>query len=264
MDTTAAIDVDGLWHHYGGAPVLRDVSFTIGQGELVAVMGPNGMGKSTLLSIIGGAMKPMIGMVRIGGLTRRGSPAEENEIRRRMFWLPAEGFLPFQLTPRNYLYAVGRVYDIPPKRLTEQVERLVAVYDLQDQANALIGHCSTGQRKKIALAGALISDREILVLDEPFSGGLDASGLDATRRILTHLAERQDRTVLMAVPVPSLVEGLAHRIAILDHGNILACEDMAGLRKRTGIDGDLGEIIASLLHADVVGAVEAYVKEGAS
>jgi len=262
MGTEYAIEVDRVWHHYGGQPVLREVSLAVERGELVAVMGPNGMGKSTLLSLVGGAMKPLEGAVRIAGLERRSDAEAENEIRRRVCWLPAESFLPWQVTPREYLHAIGRLHDLPPRRIAEQVERLLAVYELERQADALIGGCSTGQRKKVALAGALVSEREVLVLDEPFSGGLDATGLDATRRILKHLAEREDRTVLMAVPVPELVEGLAHRVAILDRGSLVACDTVDGLRGLAGVEGGLDDVLARLLHADVLDAVEAFVQGG--
>ncbi len=211
-----------IWHHYGARPTLRGVDLTVRAGELVCVMGPNGMGKTTLLSVAAGLLPPLRGRVEIDGLVRRSSIEAERAIRRRVVYLPDSPWLARFMTGREMLVAVGRLYEIEPVRLFEHIDLLLDVFDLGTQGDQIINNYSTGQRKKIGLCSALVTEAPILILDEPLSGGLDASGLLAVRTILRKLAERRDVTVLMAVPVPELVDQVADRIAVIDHGQIIA------------------------------------------
>src|SRR6185503_10688674 len=105
---TRMITVLDVTHHYGSRRVLRDVSLHVRRGELMALMGPNGMGKSTLLGLMAGALSPMLGTVEIDGVPRRRSPDEEHAIRRKVVYLPAETWAP-NLSGREWLFAVGRL-----------------------------------------------------------------------------------------------------------------------------------------------------------
>lgn len=118
------IEVINVTHHYGVRPVLRNVSLHVDKGEVVALMGPNGMGKTTLLGVIAGALWPIEGTVRIDGKVRRSSPENELAIRRQVVYLPAEPWLPSTRTGREWLLAVGRLYGIGEQRLMDHVPRL--------------------------------------------------------------------------------------------------------------------------------------------
>ncbi len=244
------IELKNIWHHYGIRPTLRDINLTVSPGELLCVMGPNGMGKSTLLGVIAGILAPIKGTVRINGLTRRQSIEEEKKIREQVVYLPDTPWLPDSNTGREFILGVGRLYGVDEDRLFDHAQKLLDLFDLSDKGDRTISSYSTGQRKKIGLCSGLITDAPIMILDEPFSGGLDSSGLLALQQVLKHLAERDDVTVVMAVPVPELVEGLADRIAIIQNGQILACDSTTGLRQTTGTDGTLGEVLEQLLHPD--------------
>jgi ABC-2 type transport system ATP-binding protein len=117
---------------------------------------------------------------------------------------------------------------------------------------------SSGQKKKIALAAALITEAPVMLLDEPFSGGLDPSGILALKRVLQRLRDARKTTVVMATPVPELVEDLAERIAVLRRGEVLAYDTIAGLAKMTGSSGMLDEIYDKLLDTRKASHVEAY------
>ena len=106
----------------------------------------------------------------------------------------------------------------------------------------------------------MITEARILILDEPFSGGLDSSALLALSQVLKRLADRKDVTVVMAVPVPELVESLAHKIAIIAHGKILAYDTAEGLRKIAGCTGGLPEVLEELIHPDVFENIESYLQ----
>ena len=220
--------------HYGVAPVLRDVSLDVPAGEVVAVMGPNGAGKSTLLAAVAGVLSAWRGFVDIHGHRRRGTPESELAARQACVYLPASPFVPRSLTAREWVVACGRVWGVEDCRLLDHAERLLGLFDLDPALRP--ADASTGQRQKLALAGALATDAAVLILDEPFGGGLDPSGIVALRAVLLDAARRRGRTILMAQPVPQLVEGLADRVAILGPGPGLAALDSpAALMRATGL-----------------------------
>ena len=253
------INVVNLWHHYGVKPILRDVSLKVEPGELVAVMGPNGMGKSTLLGLMAGVLWPIKGYVEIDGHRRRNSVEEEIEIRKKVLYLPDNPYLPLYNTGREFLLALGRLYEVEEERLLDHAEQLLKLFDLHENADAPIRAYSTGQKKKLGICSALVSEASILILDEPFSGGLDSSALMALSQVLQRLADRKDVTVVMAVPVPELVESLAHKIAIIAQGRILAYDTADGLRGIAGCTGGLPNVLETLIHPEVFENIESYL-----
>lgn len=256
------INVVNVWHHYGVRPVLKNISLSIETGQLIAVMGPNGMGKSTLLGVIGGLLSPIKGYVEIDGLKRRNSVEEEIAIRKKTVYLPDTPYLPIFNTGREFVHAVGRLYDVEEERLISHCEQLLKLFDMEQQADSPIRSYSTGQKKKISICSALITESPIMILDEPFSGGLDSSALLALSHVLKRLADRKDITVVMAVPVPELVEPIAHKIAIVAGGEIIAYDTAQGLRQKTGCSGNLSEVLEKLIHPEVFRNIEEYLEGG--
>ena len=252
------IEVVGVTQHYGVRPILREVSLRVAGGELVALMGPNRMGKSTLLGVMAGILSPQKGHVEIDGVRRRSSAEAELAIRRKVVYLPDQPWLPKERTGREFVLAVGKLYGIDDDRLMDHTQRLVELFHLDEQADAPIRSYSTGQRKKIALCGVLVTDAPVLLLDEPFSGGLDPSGLLALKRVLGRLAQRKDVTIVIATPVPELMEEIAHRMAILREGRIAAYDTADGLRQLTGCDGPLEEVLGRMLDPDTLDAIDRY------
>lgn len=252
------IRISNVIQHYGIRPVLRNVSLEIERGELVAVMGPNGMGKTTLLRVIAGILSPQKGFVEIDGHRRRRTADEENAVRRMVFYMPDDPWLPMLRTGREYLLAIGQLYGVDSERLLSHIEQLLELFILADKGDAIIQSYSTGQRKKLAICGALISEAPVMILDEPFSGGLDPSGLLSLRRIFERLAHERDRTIVMATPVPELVEGLAHRLVILAHGEVLAFDTPDGLRKQAGCEGTLQEVLETLMNPESKKRIDTY------
>lgn len=255
------IDVVGVTHHYGVRPVLRDVNLRVESGQLVALMGPNGMGKSTLLAVIAGALAPYQGYVEIGGLRRRSSEADELAIRRQVFYLPDQPWLPSQRTGREYVLAVGRLYDVEALALMDHAQQLFDVFDLADQADSPLGSYSAGQRKKAALCAALASEAPVLVLDEPLGGGLDPAGLLAAKRLLQQRTARRSVTAIVSSPVPELVEDFAARVAVLRDGQVLACDTIEALKRQAGAAGTLQEALQTMLYPDTVARVDRYLAE---
>lgn len=124
------IEVVNVSHHYRLKPVLRHVNLRVNRGEVVAIMGANGTGKTTLMQVMAGLIAPISGHVEVDGLRRRRTAEEELQIRRRTVWLPAEPWLPRSRTGREWLLAVGRIYGVSTDRLLDHVPRLMSLFNL--------------------------------------------------------------------------------------------------------------------------------------
>ena len=252
------IRVVDVTHHYGVRPVLRQVSLEVRSGELVAVLGPNGMGKTTLLGVMAGVLWPLKGHVEIDGRRRRASEDDELAIRRQVAYLPDHPWLPGRRTGREFLLAVGQLYDIEIDRLIDHADRLLRLFDLEKEGDWPISNYSNGQKKKIAICATLVTEAPVLILDEPFSGGLDPSGILALKRILQRLTGDRQATVVMATPVPELVEELSQRIVVLREGQVAAFETTDGLRRLTGCAGPLADVLERLFHPQTADNIRQY------
>jgi ABC-2 type transport system ATP-binding protein len=252
------INVVDVSHHYGVRPILSNINFTVPKGQLVVVMGPNGVGKSTLLGAAAGTISPARGYVEINGLRRRSSEAAEIQIRKQAVYLPDHPWLPEFMTTREWLLAVGQLYDIESDHLMDHANRLLDLFQLTDKGDSPIRTCSNGQKKKVALCGALITEVPVMVLDEPFTGGLDPSAILVLSRVLRHLADHSGVTILMASQVPELVEQMAHQILVLADTRIAAYGTLDGLRTKTGCKGSLPEVFAELVHPQTLEHIDSY------
>ena len=256
------IDVSNVSHHFGLRPVLRHVNIRFDPGRISAIMGPNGSGKTTLMQIMAGLIAPVEGRVFVNGIERRSTPENELAVRKQVAYLAANPWLPGR-TARTWLREVGLVYGVTDLRLMEHVPRLLSLFNLDESADETMSALSTGQQKKAALATLFVTEAPVLLLDEPFAGGLDPSGAQALKRLLIHLREHRNVTIVMSTPVPELVEELADRIALLRDGRIIAFDDLAGLRRQAGTDGGLDQIYERIAAPSVDSKIHRYFQEEA-
>ena len=255
------IELVDVTAHYGVRPVLRHISCRIERGELVVIVGHNGMGKTTLLGVMGGVLQPQHGHVTIDGRRRRQSVEDELAIRRQAVYLPDQAWLPALRTGREFLLGVGQLYEIEMDRLMEHVDRLLDLFELTGQGDWATNSYSAGQKKKLALASALITEAPVLLLDEPFSGGLDPSGLLALKRVLKRRVGEQRGTVVLTSPVPELVEEIADRVLVLRNGEVAAFDTLAGLRRLTSCNGSLADVLERLMFPETTRKLEEYFRE---
>jgi ABC-type multidrug transport system ATPase subunit len=252
------INVVDVTQHYGVRSVLRGVNLKVERGELVALMGPNGMGKTTLMGVMAGVLSPQNGYVEIDGKRRRHSIEEELAIRKKVAYLADQPWLPNNRTGREFLLSVGRLYEVDERRLIDHVERLLQLFQLKEQGDSPIRSYSNGQKKKAAICSVLVTEAPVLLLDEPFSGGLDPSGLMVLRQVLKRLTKETGATVVMASPVAELVEGLADRVAVIRDGQIAACDTTDGLRRLTNTSGSLQEVLERLIRPQTLEDIDRY------
>jgi ABC-2 type transport system ATP-binding protein len=252
------IDIVGVSHYFGLKPVLKDVSLRFEAGTLTSIMGPNGSGKTTLMQIMAGILSPIKGHVSVNGMRRREIPEEELNIRRQVVFLPAQPWIPLDRTISEWLVAVGKLYGVAELRLVEHVPKLLNLFDLEEHVDSPMRALSTGQQKKAALTAAIATEAPVLLLDEPFAGGLDPSAILALKQLLTHLRQKKNTTIVMATPVPELVEELSDRIAILMRGKIVAFDDMAGLRRQAGVDEPLDQVYERIVSPKSAEKMRAY------
>lgn len=257
------IRINNISHRYGKEPVLNHIDLTIQPGELFAVMGPNGAGKSTLLAAIAGTILPSEGSAEIDGKTRRSSVEDELAIRQQVAYLPADPWVARSIKVRDWLYQYGKLYGITPSRLSEHIDSLLDLFHLTEQADKPINACSTGQQKKTAICGVLVTETPYLVLDEPFTGGLDPSAIHTLERILKHLADREDKTIVIASQIPELVEAIADRVAIIHDQCIAGVGTIDELRAQADSNGPLGAVFEKLAQPQVQDNIERYLQGGA-
>ena len=225
---TEALIVKGLSKTFA-KPAVADLDLTVRAGELYALLGPNGAGKTTTLRMVAGLTKPDSGQISIYGVDARAEPAAAKAL---VAWAPDEAMIYDRLTPLEYLEFVAGLWTVDPKLAKTRAEQLLAQLGLADEARRRCEGFSRGMKQKVALAGALIHDPKLLILDEPLTG-LDAA---AARLVKDMLQARVDAggTVILTTHILEVAERMADRIGIIAGGKLLAEGRMDELRAQTG------------------------------
>ena len=163
MAGSPVVAVDRLWCAHDYRFVLRDVTFDVHEGEIAVIVGVNGVGKSTLLATMAGALSSVRGQVRVFGHPRRTNVDSEREARRLTAWLPDAAWLPGAMQVTEYLGASAALFDIPPGVAIERIESLLDLFSLSAARSQSLDSLSTGQKKKVGLCSALLSERKLLL-----------------------------------------------------------------------------------------------------
>jgi ABC-2 type transport system ATP-binding protein len=209
--TEPVIDVRGLTKRYGIAPAVDGLSFSLPRGTITGFLGPNGAGKTTTLRMLLGLAQPTTGDALVFG---RRYQELEHPARRVGAVLESGDFDPGR-SGRNHLRALALATSIPRSR----VEELLELVELQAAADRPVRTYSLGMRQRLGLAGALLGDPELLLLDEP-ANGLDPAGVRWLRGFLRQFAD-QGRTVLISSHVLAEIAQTADQVLIIDHGRLI-------------------------------------------
>ncbi|WP_328895635.1 ABC transporter ATP-binding protein [Streptomyces sp. NBC_00236] len=222
---TPAVRVEGLWKRFGEHTAVAGIDLVLPAGKFIGLVGPNGAGKTTTLSMVTGLLRPDLGRIEIGGRDVWRDPVE---VKSRIGVLP-EGLRLFErLSGRELLAYTGRLRGLPGEEVDSRATQLLDVLDLAGAQHKLVIDYSTGMRKKIGLAAALLHNPEVLFLDEPFEG-VDPVSAQTIRGVLERYT-RSGATVVFSSHVMELVESLCDWVAVMAAGTIRAQGTLAEVR----------------------------------
>ena len=225
----AIVRVNGLSKRYGRTVALDDVSLEIRPNELFALLGPNGAGKTTLIHILCTILAPDSGTVTLAGFD---VVRQSRMARRHLGVVFQEPSVDDRLTVFENLNFHGLIYQVPAATRRRRIDELLALVELEDWRNALVRSLSSGMKRRVEIARALIHDSTVLILDEPTTG-LDAQARERIWAYLMRLRKERALTIIVTTHYIEEVEG-CDRICVIDRGHILAIDTPASLKAAHG------------------------------
>ncbi|MBF0490081.1 MAG: ABC transporter ATP-binding protein [Candidatus Omnitrophica bacterium] len=222
------ISIHHINKYFGSFQALKDVSFEIQRGEIVGFLGQNGAGKTTLMRILTSFMPATSGVVTIDG---QDVVQHSLDIRKKIGYLPETPPLYPNMSVKDYLRFVAEIKDIPPKKQSLQVDRVLAECQIANVSHKMIGTLSKGYKQRVGIAQAIIHDPLVLILDEPTSG-LDPIQNLQVRKLIKNLKDQ--RTVILSTHILSEIEQIAHRVVIIKSGQIIVDQPLEKFLKPQG------------------------------
>jgi ABC-2 type transport system ATP-binding protein len=209
------IEAQHLTKQFGSFLAVRDVSFAIPKGEVVAFLGPNGAGKSTTMKLLTGFIAPTSGTARVAGIDVQD---DRIAVAERVGYLPENGPLYPDMTPVGLLKFFGAARGLGRSALGRRLDAVVEQCSLNSVAHKPIGKLSKGYRQRVSMAQALLHDPEVLILDEPTSG-LDPNQIRGVRTLIRELGK--SKTVLVSTHILQEVEPIAGRVLFIHDGRVV-------------------------------------------
>ncbi len=220
----SAVELKGVEKSYGSHEVLKGVSFEVSEGEIFGLLGPNGVGKTTLFQTVLGLLKQDAGEIRIQGEKHdRGK-----EIKKKIGYLPSDISFYESMTARQNLEFFAELANTKP-----EIDELLELVGLSEDAERKVKGFSTGMKKRLGIAQSLIKDPEIIIYDEPTTG-LDPEGKRNFRRHVEKINEEKGKTVIISSHITTEIEPLCDRFGVLFDGEIVASGTKAELSSETG------------------------------
>jgi ABC-2 type transport system ATP-binding protein len=238
------IELDQLVKKFGELTAVDRVSLTIARGEFFAVLGPNAAGKTTMIKMLAGLIKPTAGCARICGFDIQAQPLEA---RKRLAYVPDFPFLYDKLTAREFFRFVGQLFKLETARIESNSEELVERFHLKEYVDRALEGLSHGTRQRVAIVAALLHDPEVFVIDEPMVG-LDPQHARVVKDVLKERSLK-GMTVLVSTHQLSIAEEMADRIGIIHGGKLIALGTREELRASSGGSGQLEDIFLALTSA---------------
>lgn len=221
------IEVKNLTKHYGSNVAIKNLSFSIEAGDTVGLLGPNGAGKSTAMRIITGFMAPTSGSVSIDGMDIF---EKSLQIKKKIGYLPENPPLYTDMKVKDYLKYICDLKNVPPKDLTRNISNVLDKLNITDVQHRLIRNLSKGYKQRVGIAGALVSEPEILILDEP-TIGLDPNQIRDIRTLIKS-TKKKHQTLILSTHILPEVQETCDKIIIINKGNIVLTgnlKDLSGM-----------------------------------
>jgi ABC-2 type transport system ATP-binding protein len=224
------IRAEHLVKKFGEFEAVRDISFEVARGEIFAFLGPNGAGKTTTIKMLTTLLRPTSGKVELDGLD---PTVQQSEARQRFGIVFQDPSLDDELTAYENVDFHGVLYKMPRRIRAERIEKLMKLFELWDRRGDLVKRFSGGMRRRLEIVRGLLHTPKILFLDEP-TLGLDPQTRNQLWTHVKRLNEEERVTVFMTTHYMEEAERVAHRIAIIDHGRIVAQGTLQELKQQTG------------------------------
>ena len=220
------LEIKELTGGYVNIPVLKDVSFEVGNGQLVGLIGLNGAGKSTTINEIIGLLTPYKGQIQIDGLELRTNPSD---YRKKIGFIPETPSLYEELTLREHIETVAMAYDIEQETAFERVDKLLEMFRLKEKLDWFPVHFSKGMKQKVMIICAFVVDPSLFIVDEPFLG-LDPVAIADLIQLLDE-EKKKGKSILMSTHVLDSAEKMCDAFVILHKGEVRAQGNLQQLRE---------------------------------
>jgi ABC-2 type transport system ATP-binding protein len=227
MDNGNIIEVQNLTKMFGKFTAVDDISFNVKKGEIFGLLGPNGAGKSTTLRMLSTLSRPTRGTASIGGFD---TVKHDMDVRKLIGIVSEKMIIYNRLTAKENLWFFGSLFNIPKDTLNKRIDDLLELVQLTKWKNAQVGTFSTGMRQRMNVVRALLNMPQVLFLDEP-TLGLDPQSSVEIRDFIKKLNQEQGTTVIITTHMMVDADLLCDRIAIVDHGKIIALDTSTNLKK---------------------------------
>ena len=235
------IRMEGLAKRYGDFAAVEDLNLTVERGEVFGFLGPNGAGKTTTIRMLMGILVPSAGRAEIEGLDcQRDSAA----VKHKLGYLPDNPIYYDYLRGREILEFVAEMHGMDRRAARERSAELLQEFQLGDAAEEFAVNYSTGMRKKLGLAMAIVHSPPVLILDEP-TNGLDPRASREVEHLMKSDAAR-GATIFLSTHLLDMAEKICSRVGIIHHGRLVAVGSFADLRSQVSPDGSLAEVFLKL------------------
>lgn len=241
------LEVKNLTGGYSQLPVLKDIDFTINDGELVGLIGLNGAGKSTTIKEIIGILQPQKGSIQINGLTLKQDP---EQYRKQIGYIPETPSLYEELTLREHIEITAMAYDIPQEVAQQRAAKLLKTFRLENKLDWFPANFSKGMKQKVMVLCAFLIEPSLYIIDEPFLG-LDPLAIHALLELMNQM-KQTGASILMSTHILATAEKYCDRFVVLHEGKIRAQGTIAELRNEFGLhEASLDEIYIELTKEQV-------------
>ncbi len=211
-----AIETKDLTKKFGEIVAVNRINLKVKNGETFGILGPNGAGKTTTVRMLNCILRPTEGTATVGGFDIIKEP---DKVKRITGLLPESPGVYEKLTAREFLEFMGDLYDVPHSKLYNRIDEILELFELKNRENDLLEGFSRGMRQKVLLAATLITDPEIIFLDEPISG-LDPASARMVKDMIKLLVSEAKKTFFICTHMLPFAEEMCERIAIIDRGQI--------------------------------------------
>lgn len=220
------IEVKNVTKSYGKAVAVNDISFTIKEGEIVGLLGPNGAGKSTTMNMVTGFIEPTKGEIIVDGYDMAKKP---RKAKKEIGYMPEGVPLYTDLTVKEFVTYMAEIKQVNKKERKEKVEKILKETGLKDVEKKLIKNLSRGYKQRVSMAGALVGEPKILILDEP-TVGLDPKQITEIRSLIKELGKTH--TVILSSHILSEVSQICNKVIIINKGKIVAIDTPENLENK--------------------------------